>query len=196
MSRSRRVVGRNQRLLFSLPLIALALAMGALYFANAPAPLTAPAEDFTFRIDIQLRLLDGNTSFVIPPPNLGVVGGRWMTHQYDSDGIGGQYPIFSLLDTGRYGGNPSIIHVRSRVVRNYALADLFALWGEPLGQSKTLNYTSNPTGSAKFGNTWVWNMCIGNPPSVAPGPPNWGSQVLTKDVGIFLIYADPNAACF
>lgn len=212
MSRSRartgerRSKGKRQLLFYSIPIIALSLVTAA-YVASfglqsTACPTTAPSnapvvQDFTFKITIQVSYVNstGGTQgrFIIPPVNIGQCQGTWLSHQYDGYGIGGKYPIYTLTQdlSNPYPGY-SIIHVTSASNRNYTLGDFFAVWGEPLGYSNTLGFTTPPqTGSKQFPPSWYWAMCTGPPPGV---PSNkWGLEPLSKDKFVSLLYS--NVGC-
>ncbi len=155
-----------------------AIVLAGLYFV-AFSPIQAPqaAEDFTFKISIQVS--NGTAfSFVIPPA-IGVAGGIWRSHQYDQFGLSGHYPLYTDQPPANYSGY-SIVHVRSSVVRQYYLGDFFAVWGEPIGYNNTLGIPAR--------NSFFWDMCVGGPGNVRPG--NWGGEFLVKDLPVELRYSN------
>jgi hypothetical protein len=196
---------RNRIFLYSIPIIALVIVMGTYLAAfNPPStcPTTAPSsapvlQDFTFKIIIEISYVNSTggqqSRFIIPPVNIGQCGGTWHSHQYDVQGISGRYPVYTLAQdlTGQYPGY-SIVHVTSASNTNYTLGDFFAVWGQPLGPSNTLGFTTPPpAGQTQFPKSWYWAMCTGPP----PGAPStlWGLEPLAKDKIISLLYS--NVGC-
>jgi hypothetical protein len=152
--------------------------------------------DFTAKISIQVAGIQPNGSRVIQfiiPPQIGVPGGEWNTHKYSSDGLNGRYPIFSQDVSNPYRGY-SVISVRSQVVRNYTLGDFFAVWGQPLGPKDTVGLTAPPSpGQTGFGANWTWDMCV-QPAGSGITLGHWGSEIVTKDLNIILLYSDQGCA--
>jgi hypothetical protein len=174
---------KQRRLLFSIPIIlTVILALSVAYEVTLSIP---PAEDFTLRMVIQVASPSGGFSHVSPPANgIGVPGGQWIANRYDTEGIGHNYPVFVAPNASRPGY--FLIHVTSRVARNYTLADLFNVWGQPLGPSNTIGIPPLADGSV------FWTMCVGLPPNqYVVG--TWGSQNLSNGIFIALLYA--NADC-
>ena len=178
-------------MLYSAPLLALALLFTVYYFAT----LSAQAKiDFTVPIAIQISHLVQGQAYVSNalPVNVGIRGGIWAYHQYDSDGVNGHYPVFASEGTN---GNTSysFIHVRSTVNRTYTLQDFFNVWGAPLGPKNTLGYTAPPpTSDTSYTSDWYWDMCVQlNGGRIHEGI--WGNQTLVPGLGIVLRYS--NSGC-
>ena len=175
-------------MLYSAPLLALALLFTVYYIATASPTARV---DFTVPVTIQLVRLDGNYQPVLPKL-VGVRGGIWNYHQYDSDGVNGHYPVFASEGTN---GNTSysFIHVRSTVNRTYTLQDFFNVWGAPLGPKNTLGYTAPPPASdTSYTSDWYWDMCVQlNGGRIHEGI--WGNQTLVPGLGIVLRYS--NSGC-
>ncbi len=71
--------------------------MVAIYLGYQLTVAVPPAEDFTLKMTIEVANPNGSFNAVRPPVNgIGVSGGVWNFHQYDSLGIGKRYPIFVL----------------------------------------------------------------------------------------------------
>lgn len=181
---------RRQRLfLYSIPLIALALLLGVYYVATASPQ---PREDFTIPFAIQITQLSGGSGYLSNalPVGVGVSGLIWDSHQYDSEGLNGHYPLFGQEAPG---GNTSyaLIHVRSTVNRVYTLQDFFNVWGQPLGPNNTFGLTTPPPSSQNslYGSDWYWDMCV----QFAGGrivKGLWGNQTLVPSEGIVLKYSN------
>jgi hypothetical protein len=181
---------RRKIILYSVPFIALSLFLVVYYVATASPPA---AEDFSIPIAIQLEQMYGGSPYISPvlPVNVGIRGGIWATHQYDSYGINGHYPVFAQEAPG---GNLSyaLIHVKSTVVRTYTLQDFFNVWGQQLSQNDTLGYVvpvpQSQTGT--YASDSFWELCIQPPGGGAIVQGNWTYQPLTPGEGIVLKYSD------
>ena len=176
---------RRKLVLYSAPLLALALLFTVYYIATASPTARV---DFTVPVAIQLVRLDGNYQPVLPKL-VGVRGGIWNYHQYDSEGLNGHYPVFAQ---GTPNGNTSyfLLHVRSTVDRTYTLLDFFNVWGYPLDRTNTLNFTVPPPTSQNsiYGSDWYWDMCVQvNGGRIHEG--NWTSQPLVPGGSIVLRYS-------
>jgi len=186
--KSVRGAGRKKLVLYSVPFIALALLV-AIYFAVSANPQAQ--QDFTIPIAIQIYQLNQGSAYVsnVLPINVGIRGGIWKTNQYDNEGINGHYPVFAQQAPG---GNTtySIIHVRSTVSRTYTLQDFFNVWGQPLGETNTLNFTiPPPANDPRFNPYYGWFMCIRiEGGRIQQG--HWGNQTLVPGLGIVLKYSD------
>jgi len=166
--------------------------LASVYYIATASP--TPREDFTVPIAIQLsQLFDGNAYISnVLPKYVGIRGGIWNYHQYDSEGLNGHYPVFA--QAGPNGNaNYSLIHVRSTVNRTYTLLDFFNVWGQPLGKTNTLGYTVPPPSSdTKYTSEWYWDICIQiNGGRVFEG--SWSNQTLMPGEGIVLKYS--NSGC-
>ncbi len=189
-----RRAGQGQRrkkiVLYSAPLLALALLFGVYYVATATPQA---AEDFTIPISIEISTKYTGGAFIqnVLPKYVGISGLIWNSHQYDSDGMNGHYPIFAQ---GAPNGNSnySLIHVRSRTARTYTLLDFFNVWGQPLGRANTLGYTVPPLASqnANYSSDWYWDMCVQSPNTVGIHEGLWGNQTLVPGEGIVLLYSN------
>jgi hypothetical protein len=176
---------RKRTLLYSAPILALALLITVYYVATASPTAIV---DFTVPVAIQLVRTDGSYQPVLPVA-VGVRGGIWNYHQYDSDGVNGRYPVFSQSAPN---GNASyfLIHVKSTVGRAYMLRDFFNVWGQPLNRTNTLNFAVPPPTSQNgvYGSDWYWDMCVQfNNGRIHEG--NWTSQPLIPGYGIVLRYS-------
>ena len=174
---------RRSSYYFLIPVVAFTIIIGAyvaaVNFATVPA-----AMDYTVKISIQISNPKNNTqaTFALPRQGIGIPGGFWQNHTFDANGIGGDYPVYVDVPPNPYPGY-SAIHVKSRVVYNYTLGDLFSVWGQPLGQNNTLGVQAQ-------GQSVVWTMCFGtSASSLRPGL--WGQQRLVSGVDIILSYARP-----
>jgi hypothetical protein len=192
----RRRAGQGQRrkkiVLYSAPLLALALLFGVYYVATA-APQAA--EDFTvpLSIEISTKVTGGAIIQNVLPKGVGVSGIIWNSHQYDSDGLNGHYPVFAQ---GAPNGNTnySLIHVRSKVARTYTLLDFFNVWGVPLGKTNTLGYpyTVPPPASvnATYSSDWYWDLCVQSLTTAGIHGGSWDNQPLLPGEGIVLLYSN------
>lgn len=177
---------RGRRLFYSIPVIALIIALVAYFPALAPPPVAAL--NFTVKISIQYstQTFSNGTNALqfIGLSGIGLPGYTWKNHTYDGDGLDGRYPLYvdppSSASSGQYPGF-SVIHVRSRAVRNYTLGDFFAVWGYPIGPSRTFLFDSKPGGPS-------WSMCVG-PSATSLRPGHWGAEVLNQNVPIILRYS-------
>lgn len=68
---------------------------------------------------------------------IGLASGTWVDHSLDEFGLPGASPLHTHGATGR-------IHIESNDVRNYTLAEFFAIWGQPLGPDRLLNEVAGP----------------------------------------------------
>jgi hypothetical protein len=165
-------------------------------------PFSPPAaQDFTVQLSIRLAIINstnpGNPYIrAIVPPTIGIPGAQiWASHQYDYDGIGGYYPVYTQISPNPYPGY-TLVHVRSRSIHNYTLGDFFAVWGANLGENNTLGYTTPPSSSpSSFGSTWFWEMCVKQSGGILQGvASNWGGQVLRSGMVVILDYSDIGCA--
>src|SRR3989442_5137008 len=86
---------KTNRLVYAIPLVALVLI--AAFYADSvlkPPPSTV-AMDFTDELLISVNYSNGTrVAFVDPTRAIGEAGGFWDTHQYDSYGVDGHYPLY------------------------------------------------------------------------------------------------------
>jgi len=184
---------KRRRSLYLVPVTALVLVILLYYLAYAPLASPTIVQEFTVRLSIQRAVPDQQSQyrFIIPPP-IGVPGGTWNNHTWDSEGIGGKYPVYTLFPPNPYPGYTEI-RVQSRVSRVYTLADFFAVYGQPLGQNDTVGLTSPPPAGSPYTGNWFWTMCVGQAvTNIRPG--TWGAEALVPGKQIILLYA--TSSCF
>lgn len=181
LAKSRRV----RYLAYAIPLIAL-IGVAAIYTLSVLPVQTSPAaQDFTFKLVTQISNKN-STSIrgLVPVNSIGEPGGYWNTSQYSSYGVdSGHYPIY--MDTPTIACNPPpvcLVHVKSTVVRQYTLGDLFNVWGKSLGQ----NYTEGIHSNGNF----LWQLCVAFPPANAAASNEWGNLVLQSGMDITLFFYD------
>jgi len=188
---------RQRAVLYSTPFIALSLFL-AVYYVVTVSPVAQ--EDYTLNISIQISYLNprGSTGallFAVYPRGVGLAGGVWQSHQFDTYGMDGRYPIFGEAPPGWNSTYQYyLIHVRSRFTRTYTLFDFFNVWGQPLGRNNTLSYTVPPQNS-NYGNDWYWDMCVrpagGTLRDTTRVPAaQWTSEPLDPGLLITLIYSN------
>lgn len=168
------------RLLVSVPILALVGVLGV-YFIGLQAPPAAPAaQDFTAKMIIQFTN-STHFQYVTPPLPVGVAGGYWRTHQYDSLAVdSSHYPIYmESVATTQY----FTIHVKSKQIHNFTIGDFFAVWGEPISQTNSLGVKA--TGSK------LWQLCAGTANVHVPAR-DWDRTVLTPGLDLILVYYDQN----
>lgn len=178
MARSSRTPERrSRRWLYAGIILAVVLVAGVYVLVAAPPPPPArPVVDFVFALSIQYHT-QGGFRFLIPPA-IGVPGGIWASHQYDSYGLNSRYPVYTEGPPNPYPGY-SIIHVRTTAAHPFTLGDFFAVYGQTLGRNDTLGITAVPNGS-------FWDMCVGSPPAIRAG--YWAAEVLADRQNITLVY--------
>ena len=180
----------TSRLVYAIPLVALVL-IAAVYAASVlPASSSPAAMDFTAKLLIAQANTNGTWQrYYAPTVPVGVAGGIWDTHQYDSWGINSHYPIY--IDNPNLACPPQaacLFHVKSKVVHQYTLGDFLALMGYPIvRENNTLGLPSN-------GN-FVWQLCIGPTGHAVPNL-QWGAMVIQPDMDITLLYYNTaNVGC-
>ena len=173
---------KDRRLLYLSIMLALVVLMAVYLLVVAPAVSPHAAVDFTLKMSVQVKTNQTEARLIFPRFPVGVSGGFWASHQFDSYGLDGRYPLYTeLLSNNTY----FIIHVRSTLARNYTLGDFFDVWGYLLGENNTLGVLADK-GS-------LWQLCEGiAPPTLRPIISNWGQQLLVKDAFFFLIYYNPS----
>jgi hypothetical protein len=102
------------------------------------------------------------------------------TTRYLKDGIGGNYPIYTIDNTG-------VIYVQSQVTRQYTLGDFFEVWGNSLGPTNTLGRPANFTSTGV--EDYFWSMCLKGAQGPVPTL-DWGGHVLTNGEVISLVYSE------
>lgn len=127
-----------------IPVVAVAAvaALAAVVIITAPPPPppheVGPGEyvnDFDMHIHPHLVIYNQGQQVTIPA-NVGIDPNLWRDHTLDEYSLDG--PSLSPLHTHE-GGDTGIIHVESTVTRGYTLGEFFAVWGQPLGPSRTMN---------------------------------------------------------
>jgi len=171
---------------YAIPFVAILALAVTLTILTLPAPSAHAAMDFTFQLVLQESNKDNTRVGGLLPTNaIGEAGGLWNTTKLNSYGIdASHYPIYmdspQLACPGAV--PPCTIHVKSKVVYDYTLGDLFQVWGMPLGINDTLNVHSS-------GN-FAWQLCIGANPQTATYSNLWGNLVLKRDMQLVLFYTD------
>src|SRR5256712_12616638 len=93
--RRRSGVGQRRKriILYSAPLLALALLSTVYYVATASSQAKV---DVALPIAIQVSQLFQGNAYIsnVLPVNVGVRGGIWAYHQYDSERANPRYPVF------------------------------------------------------------------------------------------------------
>lgn len=191
MAGSRRIPKRNRKPLIIAIAFVVIVVVAAYYLVFAASPKVVL--DFTTKISIQVSTKLPNGTAVIHffvPPSIGVHGATWQSHLYDAYGAHGNYPVYTMAPTNPYPGF-STIYVQSVANRSYTLGDFFAVWGEPLSMSNTLNMPTPPLASSNstFGPDWYWDMCVGPSPN-ALHRGTWGNQTLLPTENIILLYSN------
>ncbi len=123
----------TSRLVYAIPLVALVLIASAYAVSVLPASSSPAAMDFTAKLLIAQANNNGTWQrYYAPSYPVGVPGGIWDTHQYDSYGVNSHYPIYlddPLLSVSRKvescpsvhaGGFPHVAGVSYRQPEQYA----------------------------------------------------------------------------
>jgi hypothetical protein len=179
LAHSRRTDRRRRWLYLAIPILGAVLV--AAVFVLAASPSRTIAVNFSSNLVIEVHEPSNETQVrcVYPSNDVGIQGGYWQTHVYDTYGVDSHYPVYSY--------NPSVlscptafrISTVSNVNRNYTLGDFFNVWGQRLGPDNTLNLV--PSGGM------LWVMCVG--PSVSTlRPGNWGQELLVDNATMILAY--------
>jgi hypothetical protein len=151
----------------------------------SPIPSRPAAMDYTFQLLIQISNKNSTAQRAFAPGSpIGEAGGYWATTQYNSYGVDvTHYPIY-MDAPGTVCTPVCTIHVKSTVVYNYTLGDLFNVWGQPLGENNTI-------GEPRQG-SFVWQMCLGaSQPSTESFA--WGALPLSSGLAVTLNYYDTAA---
>jgi hypothetical protein len=191
MTRQNRSGQSSHRKLFvAAPLLAIAIAgvlLYAAYFDNSNK-VVLNTHAF-FEIGIVGR--DRSVRYLLPDQSIGVPGGFMATTKYLSDGVNGNYPMYSSpYNCGNSTGQTICrIDILSKVDRQYTLGDFFGVWGVPLGPDQTLSprFSTN--------STYLWTMCTSTRANVWVPSEDWGSHVLRKGEIILLDYSPPDFTC-
>lgn len=172
--------GRRLQPIIAVAVLIAVIAVGAYFVFGYSATPGKAVLDYTVQISIQVENNNSSQIRFIVPPIIGKAGGAWASHALDLYGVDGNYPVYTDTPPANYPGY-SLIHVRSNTVHNFTLGDFFGVWGYPLGPNQTLSLPSHPPDGA------IWFMCVG-PSSNSLRPGYWGSETLTSDNPIILIY--------
>jgi hypothetical protein len=174
---------KSRSYLFLIPIIALASAAGVIALAFYNPPQASPVQNYVFQMTIQVTNANGSgLHFIIPTQAVGEAGGVWTTHQYDNESVdSGHYPIYMDGPPNPYPGY-SLVHVKSKVNRQYTLGDFFAVWGKSLGQNDTI--------SVKASGNFLWELCTGTSAGTAKYDPLWGATPLVPGLAVTLFYYD------
>src|SRR5205807_8904774 len=186
MARSRDDKKRKERsrLIIAIPLVALVV-VAAVYVVSILPATSSVAMNFNDEILVKVQQgTSSNFSIIAPSRTVGEPGGFWATHQYDSYGVAGHYPIY--MDNPYYAcpaKHACTIGVKSSVAHQYTLGDFMAVWGYPIvSRNDTLGRTSS-------GN-YAWELCVGAIASTAVINYQWGAMVLQPKMAITLEFYD------
>jgi len=170
----------DRALSIGLPLLGILVVGLAFYAVTSPSTYQHVAMSIQVGLTIQLIARDLSHSKITPAADIGRAGGVMATTRYLKDGIGGNYPIYTLDTTG-------IIYVQSQVARQYTLGDFFEVWGNALGPTNTLGRPANFTSTGVV--DYYWAMCLKGPQGPIPTA-DWGSLVLINGGVISLVYSE------
>ena len=163
-----------------LPLLGILVVGLAFYAVTSPSTYQHAVMSIQVGLTIQLIARDLSHSKITPAADIGRAGGVMATTRYLKDGIGGNYPIYTLDTTG-------IIYVQSQVARQYTLGDFFEVWGNALGPTNTLGRPANFTSTGVV--DYYWAMCLKGPQGPIPTA-DWGGLVLINGGVISLVYSE------
>jgi len=128
---------RRKRMQAVLPAAAAAAIVAVVVAVSAtgalPGILGPPASNGgPMHIHPRLAIYNGAAQVTIPT-NIGIDQNMWRDHALDQYADGpGMAPLHTHDSSG-------VIHVESKVTRDYTLGELFKIWGQPLGPQQTLN---------------------------------------------------------
>lgn len=118
--------------------IIVAVVIGISFMLTKPT-IDQSSSNETMLMHIHPRLylnIDGKPYFV--PQNVGVDSDLWKDHSLDQYGMNGMAPLHTHTADG-------IIHVESKVVRNYTLGEFLDIWGLDLkGKSVSVSVYDEP----------------------------------------------------
>lgn len=169
----------DRALSIGVPLLGILFVGLAFYAVASPSNYQHAAMSIEVGLSIQFIARDLSSSKITPAANIGRAGGVMATTRYLKDGIGGNYPIYTLDNTG-------VIYVQSQVARRYTLGDFFEVWGNSLGPTNTLGRPANYTSGVE---DYYWAMCLKGAQSAIPTF-DWGGHVLTNGEVIVLAYSE------
>jgi len=186
--RSRRSFSRFA--LYMTPVV-LAVILGVVIYASWYSGETYVVNTHTY---LMVAIVDqkGNTRYVIPDKAIGIPGGYIATTQYLSDGVNGNYPLWtspSLCGNVTGTGDLCLIRIVSKVQRSYTLGDFFKVWGVPLGPTETFSP------SLATNSTFSWTMCTSNSGNPYVPKDDWGSHVLVSTEVVLLAYSPTTLGC-
>ena len=151
---------RRKRMQAILPMAAAGLIVVAIAAASMtgviPTILTpSSGGSGPMHIHPRLAIYNGAAQVTIPT-NIGIDQNLWRDHTLDQYTEG---PGVSPLHTHDSSG---VIHVESKVTRDFTLGEFFKIWGQPLGPQQTLNLRADSThylymtvdGQAYSGTDW------------------------------------------
>ncbi len=171
----------DRALSIGLPLLGILVVGLAFYAVTSPSAYQHVAMSISVGLSIQFVARDLSSSKITPAANIGRSGGPPMaTTRYLKDGIGGNYPIYTVDNTG-------VIYVQSQVARQYTLGDFFEVWGNSLGPTNTLGRPANFTSTGVT--DYYWSMCLKGTQASIPTI-DWGGHVLTNGEVIGLVYSE------
>jgi len=174
----------SRRVLLVAPILAVAI-VGAMLYAIITSPQGIAMNSHTY---LSMAVVDRSNyvRYVIPDKAIGMPGGYMSTMKYLTDGVNGNYPLFtqpSLCGNVTGTGDLCLLNIKSRVVRSYTLGDFFDVWGVPLGPNETLSprYLAN--------DTYSWTMCVSTRGNQYVAIDDWGNHVLAVGEVILLTYS-------
>src|SRR3989442_1245755 len=97
MSRSKAATFRkkNSRWLYLIPVAVLTIIVVAFAFSIGLFPGPPPAVDFSSKITIRLSNSNNTLGNDVVPSTIGVPGGIWQSHIFDTLGLDGHYPVYA-----------------------------------------------------------------------------------------------------
>ena len=196
MTRKHPPKGKSRRNLVLVAFLLLIAVVGIIVYAAYFNPDRIVLNTHTF-FEIGIVGRDRSVRFVVPDQSIGVPGGFMATTKYLSDGVNGNYPLYSSPYSCANASGTTVcgISILSKVDRKYTLGDFFAVWGVPLGPDRTLSprFTANFTTSNQP--DYGWTMCTSSKANVWVPSEDWGSHVLTKGEIVLLDYSPPDFTC-
>ena len=174
----------HRRLLLIAPILAVAI-IGLIVYAMVSGTETVAVNTYSY-LSIAIVNQSSQVRYIVPDKPIGIPGGYMATNKYLSDGVRGNYPLFSspsLCGNVTGTGDLCLIRILSKVARSYTLGDFFDVWGVPLGPSETLSpsYVTN--------STYLWEMCISASGSNYVPNSDWGNHVLVTGESVLLVYS-------
>lgn len=117
--------------------IIVAVTIGFSFILTKPTMDKSSSETMLMHIHPRLYLnIDGKPYFV--PQNVGIDSDLWKDHSLDQYGMNGMAPLHTHTADG-------MIHVESKIVRNYTLGEFLDIWGLDLkGKSVSVSVYGEP----------------------------------------------------